>query len=73
MQNSFEAHESAGLLSRLEKVLQLYQEMLDRNIRPDSITYNTLMFAGAQAKMPGKVLVSILTRLQISTLIRQYS
>lgn len=37
--------------------------MFDRNIRPDSITYNTLMFAGAQAKMPGKVLVSILVLL----------
>lgn len=58
-----ETHESVVCFCRLEKALQLYQEMLDRSIQPDSITYNTLMFAGAQAKMPGKVLVSILTGL----------
>lgn len=44
-------------LYRLEKVMDLYKEMRDRNVQPDAINFNTIMYAGAQAKLPGKVLV----------------
>lgn len=37
--------------------MDLYKEMLQRGVTPDAITYNTLLYAGAQAKLPGKVLV----------------
>ncbi|KAL3680837.1 hypothetical protein R1sor_023793 [Riccia sorocarpa] len=41
---------------RFERAMGLYKEMMDRSILPDTITFNTLMYAGAQAKLPGKVL-----------------
>lgn len=42
--------------------MDLYKEMTDKNVQPDAITFNTLMYAGAQAKLPGKVLVRTSSR-----------
>ncbi|CAI5517193.1 unnamed protein product [Closterium sp. Naga37s-1] len=41
-----------------ERAMELYREMRspERAVQPDAITFNTLMFAAAQAKLPGKVL-----------------
>ncbi|CAI5999621.1 unnamed protein product [Closterium sp. NIES-65] len=43
---------------RFERAMDLYREMRspERAVQPDAITFNTLMFAAAQAKLPGKVL-----------------
>ncbi|CAI5471561.1 unnamed protein product [Closterium sp. Yama58-4] len=43
---------------RFERAMELYREMRspERAVQPDAITFNTLMFAAAQAKLPGKVL-----------------
>ena len=38
--------------------MELYREMQQREVKPDAQTFNTLMYASAQAKLPGKVLVS---------------
>ena len=43
---------------RLGKAMDLYREMQQREVKPDAQTFNTLMYASAQAKLPGKVLVS---------------
>jgi len=47
--------------------MDLYKEMLLRGVTPDAITYNTLLYAGAQAKLPGKVLVRGRTPVTILT------
>lgn len=41
---------------RFARAMELHKEMLLRGVPPDAITYNTLLYAGAQAKLPGKVL-----------------
>eukprot|EP00897_Mesotaenium_endlicherianum_P010456 jgi/Mesen1/9439/ME000062S08915 len=42
---------------RLSRVLALFQEMQQgRGLQPDAVTFNTLMYAAAQASLPGKVL-----------------
>jgi len=41
---------------RFSRAMDLYREMMQRGVTPDARTYNTLLYAGAQAKLPGKVL-----------------
>ncbi|CAM6095832.1 unnamed protein product [Calypogeia fissa] len=58
---------------RLEKVMDLYKEMKDKNIQPDAITFNTIMYAGAQAKLPGKVLEAYRTMISAGVAPNQFT